>query len=247
MEAEKLFPNQPFDYLYEIDEKPLFADPNHSQAIMIGAQFGAVPLATYALLTSTGPKEQFIIEGTVRPIEPTKLDKNKPVRILIPEDQRFKGKLLEGSGLAIAQKSKEQLAQFFETVTLSNKPGKDGYIVIPNVIRWLDYNPITGLQDIITIEYEIVHSKSKTRLTRFLISEQEKIFTWEKMFSLIPKNYPPDILIAEPLEEKLHIYLDVTAMQAVSPLQRIEEIMVVVHQCPCGAWSYALTPFSDRP
>lgn len=210
IEAEKLFPNLPYSYVYEISKEALVFDRLDSEQMAIMAyQHGAIPIATLALLEMTTPDEQFVIEGVVEPVRTTKLDKQKSVEILIPKDQKFKGKMLEGSGLAIAERTKEKLEQFFDAVKLTDKPGGADYTIIPSVIRWQDYKPISGLLDIATIEYDIVDSKNRVLLTRFFISNQEKLFTWEKTFSLIPKNYSPDVLIAKPLMEKLNQYLDV--------------------------------------
>jgi len=214
IESEKLFSGQPYSYFYKVDKELLVANRpdngNTDHLIMLSYQFGAVPVATLALLEMMAANtEQFVIEGVVETIKPIKLDKRKSVGVFIPEDQTFNGKILPGSGQAIAEKTKSQVTPYFDTIKLTNQLGEADYTIIPTVIRWQDYNPMSGLLDIMTIEYDIVHSKSKTLLARFLISDQEKIFTWEKFFSLFPKNNSPDVLIAEPLAKKLKLYLDV--------------------------------------
>ena len=67
---------------------------------------------------------------------------------------------------------------------------------------------MSGKPDVITLEYDLVDGFDKKLLLRMMVIERENQFTWKSVFSLWPKNHPPEELISDALHEQLDLYLN---------------------------------------
>jgi hypothetical protein len=113
---------------------------------------------------------------------PTKLNKDYPVKIYLPENGRYDQINYKNSGQMTADALKTAFKYHASNVTIvtnTMQPGTEAYFIKPELLHWEDRaTEWSGRRDHITIQITIFDEKTKTLKTSTIIRGASSWFTF---------------------------------------------------------------------